>query len=145
MRENASRTLMLHQAVADRFGLGSTDMKAMDLARGESGLTAGRLAELTGLSGPAVTALLDRLERRGLIERQRDPHDRRKVLVIATDAHVPTAGPIFAGISDRVRALLDEYDDDALATFLEITRRLNEMARDYTRELTEGDVRRHHE
>lgn len=75
MREQASRTLMFHQAVADRAGLGPTEMKALDLARSEDRLTAGRLAEVTGLSTSATTSLLDRLERRGFVERRRDPAD----------------------------------------------------------------------
>ncbi|MEV1200372.1 hypothetical protein [Microbispora rosea] len=35
MRENAGRGLVLHQAIADRFGLGPTDLKCLDLARHE--------------------------------------------------------------------------------------------------------------
>ena len=57
-REGASRALMLHQAVADRFGLGPSDIKCLDLARDEPDLTAGRIAEATGLSASAVTSCL---------------------------------------------------------------------------------------
>ena len=70
-REGASRALMLHQAVADRFGLGPSDIKCLDLARDEPDLTAGRVAEATGLSASAVTSVLDRLETAGFIERVR--------------------------------------------------------------------------
>ena len=77
-REGASRALMLHQAVADRFGLGPSDIKCLDLARDEPDLTAGRLAEATGLSASAVTSVLDRLERAGFIERVRGTEDRRE-------------------------------------------------------------------
>jgi DNA-binding MarR family transcriptional regulator len=131
MRDNASRTLMLHQAVADRLGLNFTDIKALDLTRNEPELTPGRLAELTGLRTSSVTALLDRLERRGMIARRRDATDRRKVIVEATGAHITSNQPIFAAIEDDVRRLLDDYDDDQLAAFLTLYARLNDMARDH--------------
>ena len=136
MRENASRTVMLHYAIAERFGLGGTDIKALDLAREEPELTAGRLAQLTGLSTSSVTALLDRLERRGLIRRERDPRDRRKVIVVATGAHEADSGAIFAGIAERFQSVLDDYPEEALRTFLDLAQRLNAMAYDYTATLT---------
>lgn len=42
MRDSATRAVMLHQAIAERFGLNSTDLKCLDLARNERQLTAGR-------------------------------------------------------------------------------------------------------
>jgi DNA-binding MarR family transcriptional regulator len=131
MRDSASRTLMLHQAVAERLGLSSTDIKALDLSRNEPELTAGRLAELTGLRTSSVTALLDRLERRGMIVRRRDTADRRKVIIEATGAHIVPNQPIFEAIESDVRRVLDDYSDDQLAAFLSLYARLNEMAREH--------------
>lgn len=136
MRENASRTLMLHQGVAERFGLNPTDIKCLDLARDEERLTAGRLAELTGLRTSSVTAVLDRLEARGLVERRRDPADRRKVIVAATGAHLAEGAAIFDELAARVRRILDGYDEATLTGFLAVTRELSHGARDFTAELT---------
>src|SRR4051794_17139108 len=73
-------------AVGRRLGLGPADLRCLDwLAAGPK--TAGELARGTGLRAAATTALLDRLERRGLIERLPDEADRRRVLVRMT----PTA------------------------------------------------------
>src|SRR5579884_4016890 len=80
-RELSAFTLLFHQAVAQRLGLNVTDLKCLDLARGEMLLTPGRLAELTGLTSAAVTTILDRLEHAGFVRRERDPADRRKILV----------------------------------------------------------------
>lgn len=140
MRDSASRALMLHHAVASRFGLNGTDIKALDLARNESELTAGRLAHLTGLTTSAVTALLDRLERRGLIRREHDPRDRRKVIVLVTGVHEAESAPIFATLADRIRATLDEYPEDALRTFLDLYQRINALTRDYTATLPRRDA-----
>lgn len=136
MRENASRAVMLHQTIADRFGLNSTDIKCLDLARDEQQLTAGRLAELTGMSTSAITAVLDRLERRGFVERRRDPADRRKVIVVTTGEHVRRNAEVFARLAAEISGLLDDYDEEQLAAFLAIGRRINEATRTFTATLT---------
>lgn len=54
------------------------------IARGEE-TTPGRLARAISLSPPTVTGILDRLERRGLIRRERTARDKRQVVVRLTD------------------------------------------------------------
>jgi DNA-binding MarR family transcriptional regulator len=49
-------------------------------------MTAGRLADETGLSTGAMTTALDRLERAGYARRVRDPGDRRRVCIELTPA-----------------------------------------------------------
>ncbi len=46
---------------------------------------AGELAAAVGLTSAATTAMLDRLERKGLVRRVPDPGDRRSVLVEMTE------------------------------------------------------------
>ena len=53
---------------------------------GQEGLWAGEVAERMVARSPDMTRLLDRLERRGLVRRTRDPHDRRAVRVRITAA-----------------------------------------------------------
>jgi DNA-binding MarR family transcriptional regulator len=136
LRERASRTLMFHQAVTDLAGLGPTDMKALDLARSEEDLTAGRLAQITGLSTSATTAVLDRLERRGFVERRRDPADRRKVVVVATGRHDSELGSIFREVESFTREVLADYDEDQLALLAEFLERLNRGSERLTRQVT---------
>ncbi|MBO4272035.1 MarR family winged helix-turn-helix transcriptional regulator [Microbispora triticiradicis] len=136
MRENAGRGLALHQAIADRFGLGPTDLKCLDLARHEPELTAGRLAESTGLSTSAVTALIDRLERGGFVERHRDPLDRRRVLIRSTGRHEAALREIFSRIEAEFLAVVDGYDDGQLEMLTEFVGRLNARAREVTTLLT---------
>src|SRR6187399_25304 len=87
-REMSTLAVLRHARIAEKMGLSGTDHKALDLASRAGGpLTAGRIAQLTGLSTGAVTGVIDRLERAGLVRRVRDTEDRRKVLVeiIPTD------------------------------------------------------------
>ncbi|WP_185949536.1 MarR family winged helix-turn-helix transcriptional regulator [Microbispora sp. KK1-11] len=136
MRENAGRGVVLHQVIADRFGLGPTDLKCLDLARHEPELTAGRLAELTGLSTSAVTSLIDRLERGGFVERRRDGLDRRKVLIRSTGRHEAALEEIFALLESEFGAIAADYDDEQLALLTEFVARLNARAHEVTATLT---------
>jgi DNA-binding MarR family transcriptional regulator len=132
MRDSATRAVMLHQAIAERFGLNSTDLKCLDLARNERQLTAGRLAELTGMSTSAITTVLDRLERAGVIERTADPADRRKVIVTPTDRHEEARAAVFTELGERFGAVLGDYDDRQLELMTEFLRRLNAVSYDLT-------------
>jgi DNA-binding MarR family transcriptional regulator len=129
MRAASTYGLLIHQAIADQLGLGPTDLKSLDAARGEPDLTAGRLAEITGLSTSATTAALDRLERRGFIERRRDEHDRRRVFVVSTGRHEAEVAQLFAPLATATRAVLDRYDDTQLETIADFLERLNETNR----------------
>ncbi len=139
MRNQAGRGLMLHGAVAERFGLNFTDLKCLDLLRSEPELTAGRIAAATGLSTSAVTTVLDRLERRGFVERRRAPEDRRKVVVVPTGRHDAEMQELFAEFGDEVMAILRDYDDERLGFLLEVINRLDGAAREATARITAGN------
>jgi len=129
MRDSASRAVLLHQAIADRLGLNATDLRCLDLARNEGALTAGRLAELTGMSTSAITTVLDRLERAGVVGRRRDGADRRKVIVVPTGRVDEATAAIFAELGGRLGAVLADYDDDQLELMIRFLARLNAVAR----------------
>jgi len=57
---------------------------AIKASREPARMTAGELAERLGVRHHSAVGLLDRLARKALIRRQRDPGDRRRVLIILT-------------------------------------------------------------
>jgi DNA-binding MarR family transcriptional regulator len=132
-REAAGRALMLHQAVASRFGLGPSDIKCLDLARDEPDLTAGRIAEATGLSASAVTSVLDRMERAGFIERVRGIEDRRKVFVRSTGRHEAAVGAVFAEVATGFAAVAARFSDEQLQAYVAIQGEFNRTAFDLAR------------
>src|SRR5690606_2433530 len=73
--------MLVHGAIAASFGLNPTDHKVVSLLQRHGPLTAGTIADRTGLTTGSVTALVDRLQRRGLVQRRPDPADRRRVVV----------------------------------------------------------------
>lgn len=128
-RDNAALGLAIHQSIAERFGLGPTDLKCLDLARHEQPLTAGRLAELTGLSTSAITAALDRLERGGFVERQRDPADRRKVIVAPRHERAAELGAAYEPVAAAFTGALDGFTDAELDVLVRYARLVNAAAR----------------
>src|SRR5262245_48306765 len=81
IRKMGAQSVITSRTVADRFGLHMTDLEVLDLIFLRKQASAGELAEATGLSSGAVTALIDRLAKAGYVERSEDPHDRRRVIV----------------------------------------------------------------
>jgi DNA-binding MarR family transcriptional regulator len=110
-------------AVGQRFaglhGLGRTDVRAlvaiMDAARAGRPMTAGALGAAVELSSASVTALVDRLERVGHVQRVRDEHDRRRVVLVMTPSAMTAGGEFFGGLQRDLVAAMDGYSDEELA------------------------------
>ena len=85
MRRSSAAGVLHSQAVAKKVGINSTDLECLDLILTGGPATAGEIGRRTGLTSGAVTGLIDRLERQGLVERMSDADDRRKVLVRVRD------------------------------------------------------------
>src|SRR5579884_1254697 len=81
MRRTSAQGVLYGQAVADIAGVSGSDLDCMDFLNLEGRMTAGRLAELTGLTTGAITGVVDRLEKAGYVRRERDESDRRKVFI----------------------------------------------------------------
>ncbi|GAA0246087.1 MarR family transcriptional regulator [Cryptosporangium japonicum] len=131
LRLQSGLALVLHQAVAERFGLNPTDLKCLDLAAREEALTAGRIAEVTGMSTSAVTALIDRLEKRGFVERYRDASDRRKVYVRTTGQHEEKLAEIYGPLSDATTRVLESFDVTSLDAVRDVLSKLAEVSRTF--------------
>ena len=90
VRRMGAQSVILSEVMAKRFGLHTTDLECLDLIFLRKDPTAGELAKATGLTSGAVTALIDRLQNAGYVERVADPSDRRRVHVrIKPDAIKP--------------------------------------------------------
>ena len=121
----ANAILYSHQ-VAERLGLGASDAQFMTLLEVHGPLTPGQLAELTGLRTGTVTGVLDRLEGAGFIRRDRDPNDRRKVIVSRNEEEIARrVSPHYAPQAEGMIGLLREYDDEQLALIADFLTRVN--------------------
>jgi DNA-binding MarR family transcriptional regulator len=119
VRRSQNRSDAYDDAVADAVGINRTDHRCLDILELEGGATAGRLAELMGLSTGAVTTVLDRLERAGLARRVRDEHDRRKVNVVVTEKAGELIWPFYGPLMKMSERLYVRYSDQQLALVLD--------------------------
>jgi len=112
-RKMSTQTVFLHQAIAQSVGLKATDTKCIDLIlRAPRGfVAAGWLSDMAGLSTGAITHILDRLERRGFIERVRDTEDRRKVFVRVRPESLEPLAPRYEAIGKAYLSIVEQYSD----------------------------------
>jgi DNA-binding MarR family transcriptional regulator len=126
----STRTVFLHQAIAQQVGLNATDTKCIDLIlRGPpDGVTAGWLSEQTGLTTGAITHIIDRLERRGFAERVRDTEDRRRVFVRVRLESLAPLGPLYEAIGKAYGNLAKRYTDTELAVICDYMERASHVS-----------------
>jgi DNA-binding MarR family transcriptional regulator len=128
MRDAGGQGVMYSHAVAQRLGINSTDLECLDLVVLRGPITAGALAAATGLTTGAITGVIDRLERAGFALRERDPDDRRKVLVRAQSSAVDRIAPMFEPMQRAAMTALAPYRDDELALLLDFFTRAHDAS-----------------
>ena len=109
-------------AMARRTGLGLSEMAALEHLQqaGGDGLTPTQLGRRLSLSSGAVTALVDRMERAGQVERRPNPSDRRSSVVrtlpsglaAAREYLLPVAADLLeesVGLTGEERAVVGAY------------------------------------
>ncbi|MFZ0091370.1 MAG: MarR family transcriptional regulator [Solirubrobacteraceae bacterium] len=134
VRRSQTATARYDHAVAMALGLNLTDMRCVDVLHREGAVTAGRLAEETGLSSGAMTAALDRLERSGYAQRVRDPSDRRRVLVELT-AKAAVMEAFYADHVAEAERLYHQYDVEQLELLRRFVRGSREFNEQHAAEL----------
>ena len=131
LRRVVQATQGANLALARHLGLGVSDVAALDHLLASGPLGPAELGDRLGLRSASATALVDRLEAAGHVERHRHPSDRRRLAIVPT-AHARTETltalqPLLQGIGaaaeelgpaerravvaylDRVTAALEAY------------------------------------
>ena len=116
---------------AEALGINRTDARCLDIVDNEGGaITAGRLAELSGLTTAAVTTVIDRLEEKGYVRRARDERDRRRVVVEVTDRFRERAEAIWGPLAGEAQKAMARFTADELRSALawfDLSREVNEQ------------------
>jgi DNA-binding MarR family transcriptional regulator len=80
-------------------------------------------------TGGAITAVIDRLEKAGMVHRHRDDEDRRRVIVEAADDGPITAlNGRFDPVAELYTRLLDAFTEEQLEIILDYLARTNELS-----------------
>jgi DNA-binding MarR family transcriptional regulator len=89
-------------------------MDCIDFVNVEGRMTAGRLAELTGLTTGAITGVVDRLEKAGFVRRERDESDRRKVFIVPVPEKMMQMGRPYELVKRAMAKQCEAYTDAEL-------------------------------
>jgi DNA-binding MarR family transcriptional regulator len=132
LRELNLQLSLLGHRVGAELQLKDVDFDCLELITRHGPLSPGAVARRTGLHAATVTGILDRLERDGWVARERDPVDRRGVVVRALRDRSREVFHLFAGMNSAMDRLCDSYSDDELKLITDFLRRTVEAGRTAT-------------
>src|SRR5262245_43499954 len=122
LRELRSQLSLLNHRVGARLDLKDVDLDCLDLIARHGPLSPSALARRAGLHPATMTGILDRLEHGGWIARDRDPDDRRAVLVRVRRDRASEIFGLYAGMNASMDRLCAGYSDTELELLAEIGR-----------------------
>ena len=130
------------QTVAIRFGLSESDIETLEALIDMGAATAGRLADVTGLTSGAVTRVIDRLEQSGYVRRVSDPSDRRRVIVEVVPDKVSAIESALNRVGAASAEEIGRYTDAQLALITDFLTRMEQITRQEATTLREhaGDT-----
>jgi DNA-binding MarR family transcriptional regulator len=121
-RENEAANDAFDEVASGKLGVNRTDLRCLNILENQGPITAGRLAELSGLTTAAVTAVLDRIERAGYARRVRDENDRRQVIAQVTPLVGERGEQIWGPLAKESNATLSRMSVEELKLMMEFFR-----------------------
>jgi DNA-binding MarR family transcriptional regulator len=121
-RANEAANEAFDDVACEKLGINRTDLRCLNIVDNQGPITAGRLADLSGLTTAAVTAVLDRLERAGYARRVRDQPDRRQVIVELTPRLAECGAAIWGLLGAEAMARLERMSVEELNGVIEFFR-----------------------
>jgi DNA-binding MarR family transcriptional regulator len=114
VRDYGVNLTQFRNAISEWAGLNVTDMECLRLLFQKGIATPSELARFTGLTSGATTAMLDRLEKGGLIERRPNPNDRRGTLIFPAPSSAKKAASWFESARKAQDELISSYSESEL-------------------------------
>jgi DNA-binding MarR family transcriptional regulator len=135
LRELRIQLALLNYRVGSRLELKDVDLDCLDILDAHGPLSPTALARRAGLHPATMTGILDRLEKGGWVVRERDPADRRAVLVQAVRDRYAQLLRLYSGLSRSMNKLLAGYTDTELELIADFMRRAADAGRKATEDL----------
>jgi DNA-binding MarR family transcriptional regulator len=132
IRELRIQLSLLNYRVGSQLELKDVDLDCLDILDAYGPLSPTALVRRAGLHPATMTGILDRLERGGWISRERDPSDRRAVVVQVTRERYAQLMRLYAGMNRSMNKLLAGYSDGELDTIADFLGRTVGAGRDAT-------------
>lgn len=138
LRDVSVQLSLLNHQVRGQLELKGADLECLDLISREGPLSPSALARRSGLHPATMTGILDRLERGGWIVRERDPADRRAVLIRAERGRGADVLRLYGGMNSAMDQIIGEYDEGQLELLASFLHRTAEAGRAAAEELAGG-------
>ncbi len=132
LREVGAQLSRLNHQVGGRLDIRPGDLECLDHISREGPLSPTSLAKLTGQHPATLTGILDRLERGGWIARDRDPDDRRGVVIRAErgrGAEILRLYLVESGMNPALDEILAGYPEAELAVIADFLHRTADAGR----------------
>ena len=110
---------LLNHQVGAQVDLRDVDLDCLDLIALHGPLSPTALARLAGLHPATITGILDRLEQGRWVARERDPTDRRAVLIRALNDRNADLMRLYSGMSNAMNKICAGYNDTELELIAE--------------------------
>ena len=127
VREYGVHLTLFRNAMSEWAGLNVTDMECLRLLFLKGIATPSELARHTGLTSGATTAMLDRLEKAGLIERRPNPNDRRGSLIAPAESSSEKAASWFESARKAQDELISSYSESELEIIADVFERFRNL------------------
>ena len=127
VRDYGIHLRQFQNAMNEWAGLNATDMECLRHLFQKGIATPSELARHTGLTSGATTAMLDRLEKAGLIERRPNPKDRRGTLIAPAESSVKRAASWFESARIAQEKLISSYPENELETIADVFERFAKL------------------
>lgn len=136
LRELRLQLALLNYRVGSQLDLKDVDLDCLDILDVRGPLSPTALATSAGVHPATMTGILDRLEKGGWVVRERDPSDRRAVLVRAVRDRYAQLLRLYSGLSRSMNKLLAGYTDTELELIADFMRRTVGAGQKATEDLT---------
>ena len=127
IRDYGIHLTLFRNAMNEWAGLNATDMECLRLLFLKGIATPSELARHTGLTSGATTAMLDRLEKAGLIERRPNPDDRRGSLITPAKTAAEQAASWFESARNAQDELISSYSESELEIISDVFERFTKL------------------
>src|SRR5579862_5610164 len=136
LRDMNLQLSLLNQQVSGRLELKGSDLECCELINRYGPLSPSELARRAGLHPATMTGVLDRLERGGWVARERDPADRRAVIIsLRRDRNVDIL-KLYAGMNEAMDEICAGYSEDELDLLAGFLRRTADAGLAATQQLS---------
>jgi len=113
-RDYGIQMTLYRNIIFEKLGVNVTDMECLGFLFSKRIASPTELSKYTGLTSGATTAMLDRLEKGGFIERRPNPEDRRGTLIVLAKSGAEKVAAWYAPVGKAQEQLISDYSEKEL-------------------------------